>query len=65
MKLNVRLLVYNHLLTYIFSALEKSADTLEIELNDYQNKLDALSNEIDVISRQLAQRADYHATCDA
>uniref|UniRef100_A0AC35F6W6 Laminin subunit beta-1 n=1 Tax=Panagrolaimus sp. PS1159 TaxID=55785 RepID=A0AC35F6W6_9BILA len=46
-------------------SLEKSADTLEIELADYQSKLDALSDEIDMISKKLTQRADYHATCDA
>lgn len=49
----------------MFLALEKSTDTLEIELADYQSKLDALSDEIDMISKKLTQRADYHATCDA
>uniref|UniRef100_A0A7E4V2G9 Laminin subunit beta-1 n=1 Tax=Panagrellus redivivus TaxID=6233 RepID=A0A7E4V2G9_PANRE len=46
-------------------SLERNADTIEVELNDYKGKLDLLSEEIDTISKQITQRANYHATCDA
>ena len=47
-----------------FAALKRSADSLDVELGGFRQRIDVLGHEIDKIATQIDTRVDYHATCD-